>query len=255
MKNNKLGLEICNFIRKTESASTTQFFSDEKIFYYPEVLLINADNIIFNTDKSQNESIKLTYKYFTGKTLTDDLLFYTKNLGGYQDSCKLLKYLIEQYGFNFSIDDIETQYNSIYWNDAQGLIENEELLIRPEFLEQLSNRFTLVAISSSDVNQLSYKLHKYTIAKYFSLVDTCKSITNTTNPVITAKQNLQSDKICIVGASLDDMRLAIKENILGIAVCYDTTTVLNSMLISNGAHKVCKNFYEIIRFIDSIGTN
>lgn len=246
---NKLGLNIVNTIKKTENDIESPFSLCEKNFNKPEIIIFQADNIIFDVKESKIKTLKDTYKYFTGKQLNDSELIYTQNLGGYSNKFDCTYHLIKQYGFNFSVDDIVNKYEQIYWNDAQGLIDNEYLLIDQNTLKELSSDYKLILYTDNNLEQTQYLLHKYSISNLFSAIFCTENNENNIGKAISnAKETFCTSNICVISPNLDDIKATIKENVFGFAISNNKNTSM--ILENNGAFLVKETIQEIIKFIE-----
>jgi len=243
-KSDKLGLQIINLQSETEGCSDSQFFIKEKKFYRPDVIVIRADGIIFDVQNSLIDSIKQTYKYFTGKSLADKILLETLNLDFLCNHYQILHYLIEQYGFNFAMHDVESKFNEIYWNDSCGLINNETLIVNTESLVKINRHCKLILLSDTLDVQLQYRLHKFHLTQYFNFISST-NLNSNQNAISLLKEKFNTEKIWLVSNSINDMKLSVSENIWCVAInSFDDSS---KMLFNNGADELYSDINEMLK--------
>ena len=247
---NKLGLIIADSVEMQNKQSSALLDPDIQL-YTPNTLIIKIDDVLVDTSISTNEAFKQTYKYFTGKHLMDSATTYTRFLGGFDNKFKLVHHLIEEYGFNFAYDDVVRKFQDIYWNDSQGLIDSENLIVSHTFLSELASRYRLIAVSDAPEIEIDFKLHKFNLNKYFSYVLQINQINVKDNLLSYIKDKFILDDFWFIGTSIDDMKMCINEGIIGIAVCMANDIELRTMLTNNGAYSVI----ESISSIDNIPKN
>lgn len=239
-KSDKLGLNIIDITSKTERYENSQFLLKENPLYKPEILAIKLEDVIFDVNYSYLESIKQSYYYFTGKQISLAQINEAKALGGYCDNCALIKYLVEQYGFNFAYEDIVSKFKEIYWNDGQGHINQEQLLVEKSLLNKLSTDYRLVALTQDTLQEATFKLCLHSVEHYFTKIIASDSV-STGNIIKKTKIEMNSEKILLIGSSIDDMKLAVSENVPAIAICDSKELQLIEILNNNGAHDVLPN--------------
>ena len=71
-----------------------------------DILIINPDNIIFDTQDSLDYAIMYIFRYFTDCKVTYDKILYTKNLGGYNCAWDIIKHLLEEAEVYVELDEI-----------------------------------------------------------------------------------------------------------------------------------------------------
>lgn len=247
----KLGLEILSINNRTESFDDSQFFYKENIPSNIKVLAIKLDEIVFDVTTSRYVAIKQTYSYFTGKRISNDEINHVQYLGGYNDTCKLIKYLVEQYGFNFAYIDIANKYNEIYWNDSQGLINTESLLVTNKLLADLASEYQLVAVSERPMNETLFRLQLHSISQYFSEI-LSSSVDYSNNFIVDLKAKISDEKILVISDSVDDMKLAVAENVPAIAVCNPNNSQNIDILINNGAYCDIRHLEELGNILSTL---
>ena len=141
-----------------------------------DMLVFDLDGVVFDVTNSYRSAIKETFKYFANQDISDNKIQQAKELGGLNCDWDLTRYLLQSYGIDVELDDIIKVFQGLFFNPEKegkkGLIDNEELIIKPEIFEKLSERYDFCAFTGRPKDEAIYSLEKYGILKYF-----CKLIT------------------------------------------------------------------------------
>ena len=77
----------------------------------------------------------MTFEHCAGKKLDESRIQEAKNLGGLNNDWDLTEYLLSTDGVTVDKTELIEYFQNVYWNDGEGLINHESLLINPETLE------------------------------------------------------------------------------------------------------------------------
>lgn len=219
-------------------------------------IVIKADGVLFDTQNSRNQAIKDTYRYFTGKLLSDSDYEYAKNLGTKENDWALCRHLISEYGFNFSLYDITNYYQNLYWNDSLGLINNEIPVLNESLLNRLSSQYNVCVLSVYPYNELLYRLKEHNIEKYFAKVlapISLKLDTSTKSALEMCSDICENTQILYLCNNLHDTKSAYSLGINTLCVLPNNTTsetdTEKQILLNNGALSIVQridSFFEKI---------
>ncbi len=131
-----------------------------------DILIFDPDCVIFDIQDSYNEAIMQTVRHFTDKEVISQEVTHLKNLGGYNHSYNIIKYLLENRNCNVGIDEIKDVFQSLYYA-PRFLIDEEKLLIPKEIFEELSKKYDMVIYTDRTRQELNHLLEKFDINKYF----------------------------------------------------------------------------------------
>ena len=130
-------------------------------------LVFDMDGVLINAANSYRVTIQKTYENYTGKTVSSDEIQSVKNLGGYNNDWDLTKYLLDKEGLNVSYGEIVDMFQKIYWNNGEGLINNENILFNKAFFEELSKEYNLSIFTGRLRKEAMYALKKFNADSLF----------------------------------------------------------------------------------------
>ena len=139
-------------------------------------LVFDMDGVLINAANSYRVTIQKTYENYTGKTVSSDEIQSVKNLGGYNNDWDLTKYLLDKEGLNVSYGEIVDMFQKIYWNNGEGLINNENILFNKAFFEELSKEYNLSIFTGRLRKEAMYALKKFNADSLFFPIITTDDI-------------------------------------------------------------------------------
>ena len=222
-----------------------------------DALIFEIDDVLFDISNSVIEAIALTCEHFTGKRPDFDEIYDLRQSCDICDNAQISKYIIDKSGFNFSFDKISEVYQKIYWNDGQGLINNEVLCINIDILRDLSSKYKLNILSNRCANETQYILEKYGIKDFFDIVLTNEIVSDDIPEKIVLSLNyiksmILSRKMICFSSNPAYINTIIENGI-------DCVGVLNSLinldlqaktLLDSGAQSVIKNINELPLYLE-----
>ena len=229
-----------------------------------DTLVFDMDGVLVNVKQSYYQAIKYTYNYFTGKDLTDDEIVEAKKQGGLNNDWDLTFHLIKKYGFNFAYDDIVSVFQKQYWNDGNGSINNENLLIDITLLEKLKEKYNLAVFTGRPKDEACYTLKKFDILKYFDKIVTMDDVPPDrqkphTDGLELIKNALLTEELIYFGDTVDDIKCALDYGAYGVGVLTDDKdNNMRQILLSAGAKKVIdsiNNLQEILENSNETSNN
>lgn len=225
-----------------------------------DTLVFDMDGVMLDVSTSYFAAIKYTYKHFTGKDLSDEQIHETRKLGGLNNDWDLTQFLIKQSGFDFSYDEIVQVFQKQYWDDGRGSINNEELLISPELLKELSLKYNLAVFTGRPRDEALYTLKKFGIEEYFSKIITMDDVPTDrqkphTNGLQMIKDSLLTKNIIYFGDTVDDAKCAYDFGAYGVGVLppSNKTEEYTALLKERGSKAVIENINELTTILEKIG--
>lgn len=136
------------------------------------LLVFDLDGVVFDVSNSYRYAIQKTFEHFAGRECTSDEMQEAKNLGGLSNDWDLTDYLLKKNGFNVEYDDIVNIFQSIFYDPERsgkkGAIDNEELVLGPEFFLELSKKYDLAVFTGRPKLEAFYSLEKFNVKEYFN---------------------------------------------------------------------------------------
>ena len=212
-----------------------------------DVLIFNPDCVIFDIQDSFNRAIAQTVKHFANKEISSQEITHLENLGGFNHSYDIIRYLLEKYGYETEISEIEKVFQNIYY--APGCLINEEkMFISKETLDELYAKYDMVLYSERTKRELEYSLKKFDIDKYF-----CYTITTDDkedfSDILT---NCPYTSIKFICSNIQGVILGNSKNIETIGIVPPDSN--EGDIINNfkhlGAKNILKNVQYIVEFLD-----
>ena len=208
-----------------------------------ELIVFDVDGVLVDVTNSYREAIKKTYGHFTANSLSAEEIQDAKNLGGLNNDWDLTEFLIKKAGFDILKEQIVEKFQEFYFgNNGDGLILNEEFLIRPETLKKLSEKYDLAIFTGRPRKEAEFVLKKWNLENLFLHIIAMEDVPegfhkpdpwglNKIREIINPKQ------IYYLGDTPDDMISATAAGVKGFGVLppQDKSDSLKSRLRQEGA--------------------
>ncbi len=214
-------------------------------------LVFDMDGVLINA-KSYRESIRKTFEFYTGKTVTHEEIQTVKNGGGMNNDWDLTQYLLKKAGFNIPYDEIVQTFQKIYWNNGSGLINIETPLFERELFEELSKNYNLAIFTGRVRQEAMFAINKFNIQDLFFPVITTDDIPEgmgKPNPIglNIVKDMIISDKFYYFGDTTDDILCAKSAKYIAIGVLppQDKSENLIKLMKNKGAQEVTTSVSNI----------
>ena len=212
------------------------------------MLVFDMDGVLIDASNSYRTAIEKTYEKYTGKIISKQETQAAKNLGGLNNDWDLTKYLLEKVGLNIKYTDIVDVFQSIYWDNGNGLINNESFLFDKTLLLELSNKYNLAIYTGRPHKEAFYALEKFDVVSYFYPIVTSDDVPEGKGKPDSYGLNYIKDitiskKYYYMGDTIDDMKCAKNANYypIGVLPPQDKSESLVNSLKSNGAKEVIKS--------------
>ena len=99
-----------------------------------------------------------------------------RELNVFESRIKYIKYLLDKEGLNVSYGEIVDMFQKIYWNNGEGLINNENILFNKAFFEELSKEYNLSIFTGRLRKEAMYALKKFNADSLFFPIITTDDI-------------------------------------------------------------------------------
>ncbi len=225
-----------------------------KILEPKPLVVFDMDGVLIDTRLSYRIAIQKTFEYFAGFDISSGEIQAAKNQGGLNNDWDLTEYLLKSHEINIDKQKIIDKFQELYWADGNGLINKENLLIKPKNLKKLAKKCNLAVFTGRPKLEAEFTLKKYEIYNYFKSVITMDDLPADRQKPDTLgleilNETIPNSKIIYLGDTTDDMICAKNASAVGFGVLppQDKSMFLTSKLISNGAFKVLNNVNGIVK--------
>ncbi len=221
-------------------------------------LVFDMDGVLLNATQSYRVAIQKTFEYFAGKKLDASEIQEVKNQGGYNNDWYLTEYLLNKHGHKVSRDDVITKFQELYWDNGNGLINNEDFLMDKEILKELSQSFNLAIFTGRVRQEAIYTLEKSEVLKYFYPIITMHDLPEDKQKPDTLglekiKDAIITDKMYYFGDTVDDVKCAANANVISIGVLppQDKSDELIENLKNHGANAVLNSINDVKTILEN----
>ena len=220
-------------------------------------VVFDMDGVLIDVSNSYKTAIKQTFKHFVGAELNDEDIIKAKNTGKLNNDWDLTQYLISKAGFEINIDEIIQKFQSIYWDKGKGVINNETLIISPNVLKELSEKYHIALFTGRPKIEANHSLKHFKIDQYFDFKITMDDVPyHKQKPDILGLtkifKNMMTNKLYYLGDSVADIICAKKfnENYNYCCISIGINTHNNKdILLDYGADEVLDNANEILEYL------
>lgn len=221
------------------------------------LLVFDIDGVIVDTRQSYRMAIKKTFEYFAAKEVDFSEIQNAKNLGGLNNDWDLTEYLLKQNDINLDKKIIIDKFQEFYvGNSFDGLILNEDILIEPEKLIELSKTHDMAIFTGRPKDEAIFVLKKWNIYQLFSIIITMDDIPLEKGKpdsfgLEVIKSHTENSEILYFGDTCDDIISSVGAKVKGIGILppQDKTAELAQKMIENGAFSVLNDTKDIVDFL------
>lgn len=223
-----------------------------------DLLIFDIDGVLVDTRNSYRMAIKETYRHFSGKEISFEVIQQAKNLGGLNNDWDLTEYLLKNSGINTPKELIIDKFQELYYgNDGTGYILNENLLVEPDILRNLAKNYDMAIFTGRPKIEAEFMLKRWNLQNLFSVIVTMDDIPSDfqkPDPYgIKHILSIASPKsACYFGDTPDDMIAAAKAGVKAIGVLppQDKSETLRKKLLLEGAEQILEKTCAIISCIN-----
>lgn len=222
-----------------------------------DTLVFDMDGVLIDAGKSYRLAIKQTFEYFSNKELPLEKIQEVKNQGGLNNDWDLTEYLLKSENIVVNKEEIIDKFQEYYWDNGNGLINNEELLIDKDKIDLLSKEYNLAVFTGRPKQEAVYALERNEIQNYFYPIITMDDLPSDkqkphTLGIDTIKSKILTNKMFYFGDTIDDMICAKNSDVkpVGVLPPQDKSDELAENLNKNGAIIVLNNINEINKALE-----
>lgn len=220
-----------------------------------DLVIFDMDGVLVDVGNSYRMAIKSTYEFFANKELGFEEIQNAKNIGGLNNDWDLTEFLLKNSAITIPKQKIIDKFQEFYLNKY---IQNEQPLIDPEVLNELSNNYDLAVFTGRPRYEANYALEKWGLKDYFSMLVTMEDVPKGyhkpdpwgLNHIL---RSIPCKKAFYLGDTPDDMTAANKASVSGIGILppQDKSQYLKDMLKKQGAVLILDN---VNNFVQSLST-
>ncbi len=215
-------------------------------------LVFDMDGVLVDARLSYRVAIEKTFENFAGKKVSQEDIQSAKNLGGLNNDWDLTKFLLEKEGINVKYQDIVDVFQKIYWDNGNGVINNETPLFDIKLFEELSKEYNLSIFTGRLREEAMFALNKFNAVDLFFPILTTDDIPEgmgKPNPygLNLTKEMTISNNYTYFGDTSDDI-LAAKAagySAVGVLPPQDKSQELIESLKSKGAQATLNTVNDI----------
>jgi histidinol-phosphate aminotransferase len=220
-------------------------------------LLFDMDGVLVDVSDSYRLAIKNTAEQFLVQEVSMWEIEAHRNRGGFNNDWDLTAALIALRGKEVARDQVIEVFQGHYLGESfDGLIQNEEWLLRRELLEHLSERYALGIVTGRPRAEAEYALDRFHVRDLFDAVVTledCPQGKEKPDPygIESAMEALGVRHAVYVGDTVDDLQAAIAASAIPAGVVRKGTQVRQQreLLSRYGAQVVLEDVNEIAEVV------
>ncbi len=220
-------------------------------------LVFDMDGVIMDVRESYRVAIKETYKFFSGKEVSGEEIQAVKNRGGMNNDWDLTEVLLKESGFNIAMKDIIDKFQEIYWDNGNGLIRAEKVLLDKDLFKKLAERHTLAIFTGRLRDEAQFTLDYHGLSEFFYPVITTDDldvarVKPCPDGVELVKNKIFYDKIFYFGDTTDDILCAVSAGVpaVGVLPPQDKSEALKQKMTEKGACAIINNINELEKVLE-----
>lgn len=211
-------------------------------------LIFDMDGVLADVSNSYRTTIKKTYEYFSDREMSYERISEAKNSGGLNNDWDLTEFLLNSDGITVERQKLIEVFEKIYFDNGNGLINQEKFLANRNFFEELSKKYNLAIFTGRPCVEAIYTLKKENVEEFFYPIITMDDLPkNRQKPdslgiEIIKNKILTTDEIFYFGDTSDDMKCgkSAKVKAIGVLPPQDKSAEMSARLLENGAARVLK---------------
>lgn len=211
-------------------------------------LIFDMDGVLADVSNSYRTTIKKTYEYFSDREMNYERISEAKNSGGLNNDWDLTEFLLKSDGITVERQKLIEVFEKIYFDNGNGLINQEKFLANRNFFEELSKKYNLAIFTGRPSIEAIYTLKKENVEEFFYPIITMDDLPkdrqkpDSLGIEIIKNKILTTDEIFYFGDTSDDMKCGKSANVKAIGVLppQDKSSEMSARLLENGADRVLK---------------
>lgn len=231
---------------------------------YKPTCVFDMDGVLIDVSDSYNQAIKETIFYFAKKIVSDEDISNAKKLGGLNNDWVLTFHFLKKFGIDVDFKDVIEKFQNFYFENGDGLINQEKLMIDFKVLSQLSSKFHIALFTGRPKQEAFFALKKFEIEKFFDTIVTMDDLPqNCQKPHPMGLEKIFAESLTnemfYFGDTIDDINCALAFNLkktkkivhpIGIVPAYRNHS-LECVLKNSGAEKVFFDINEAVNYLGS----
>ncbi len=224
----------------------------------PEVIVFDVDGVLVEVTASYRETIRATVRFFTGDEISNDVIQEYKNAGGWNNDWDLSHKFVLDRGKQVDYQTVVDRFNRIFLGEnGDGLINREEWIPLPGFLESLSGQAALAIFTGRLRYELEPTLNRF--ARHISFepaitTDDVERPKPAPDGLLMIQSTYPNRSIWYLGDTVDDARSAADAGVpfVGVSsVLAPRHQELTARLASLGAIAVISNVNQLPELIEA----
>jgi histidinol-phosphate aminotransferase len=221
-------------------------------------LLFDMDGVLVDVSDSYTLAVKNTAEQFLGQEVSLSEIEAYRNRGGFNNDWNLTAALIASRGQEVSREQVIEAFQRHYLGERfDGLIQNEEWLLRRDLLEQLSGDYALGIVTGRPRAEADYSLEHFQVRDLFDVVvglEDCPQGKEKPDPygIELAMRSLGVRCAAYVGDTIDDLQAAMGASAIPVGVVRNCTEAREQcqLLSRHGAQLVLEDVNEIAEVVE-----
>ena len=176
------------------------------------VIVFDMDGVLADVTESYREAVVQTVQHFTGTLIQRDSVQEYKNRGGWNNDWALSQKIASELGVEVPYQTVVDYFNEIFiGQNGSGLIQREQWLAAPGFLESLRPRFGLALFTGRLQYEADITLRRFAPDVVFDPMLCAEHITRSKpapDGLLEIQRQKPKAKLWYVGDTVDDARSA-----------------------------------------------
>ncbi|MFN2476297.1 MAG: HAD family hydrolase [Chthoniobacterales bacterium] len=216
----------------------------------PSVLVFDMDDVLVDVLESYRAAIIATVAYFTGVTISNDVIQRYKNAGGWNDDWQLAQRIVlDTNGRDVPFDDVVAAFQQLFLGPkGDGLIMRERWLPGPGLMERLASRHRLAVFTGRPRDEMEITLNRFVPDVAWATTITSGDVANlkpAPDGLLLIKEAHAGCAITYFGDNVDDARSARAAGVRFVGIASRTSPGLRELFEQEGAAAVIENINEI----------
>ena len=227
MKKNKILLrtfdqgELQNCLRITIPFDLERLMYCLQQCFQPKLICIDMDGVLIDTSESYDQCVLSTVKQLSGKSVELSAVETLRRQGGYNNDWVLSKKLLDDLGFEFSLEKVTAVFQQLYLGDKNdGLVANETSLIGSSLMTKIKQtKLCSFAVVTGRPRLEAKSGQALTDLSQLPLISLDDVQAGKPSPEgIQKLQQKYSNKSWMCGDNPDDMQAAVASNSMAIGI-------------------------------------
>jgi histidinol-phosphate aminotransferase len=220
----------------------------------PDALLFDLDGVLADVSRSYRQSIIATVGFF-GVHITSENVSEAKAAGDANNDWVLTQRILSQHGVDVELAEVTERFERIYQgtDEEPGLRRTETLLVDPDLLAGLAERYPLGIVTGRPRRDAERFLREKDIAGYFGALVCMEdaALKPDPAPVQLLLRQLDARRAWLIGDTPDDARAARAAGVLpvGIFAPGHDPKVLGPAMTDAGCARILERVDQLEEFL------